>query len=64
MRPRTPCTAVRLTRWPSPIARAPSPLFPPQEVKAALEERYRNIATSKNEKTATGAAYLYRKLTF
>jgi hypothetical protein len=35
-----------------------------KEVKATLEERYKNLGTSKNEKVATGVHYFFRKLRF
>ena len=35
-----------------------------KEVKAALEERYKNLATSKNDKVAQGVHYFFRRLRF
>jgi large subunit ribosomal protein L27e len=33
-------------------------------VKLELEERYKNLAVSKNEKSATGVQYFFKKLKF
>ena len=35
-----------------------------QDVKATLEERYKNLASSKNEKVAQGVHYFFRRLRF